>query len=56
MILLFGVPGNTTALITSEGVVLVDDKFPQDADNISWFPPKLHGRTWSTASSPASLT
>jgi len=28
------VPGNTTALITNEGVVLVDDKFPQDADNI----------------------
>ena len=28
------VPGNTTVLITSEGVVLVDDKFPQDADNI----------------------
>jgi glyoxylase-like metal-dependent hydrolase (beta-lactamase superfamily II) len=28
------VPGNTTALITTEGVVLVDDKFPQDHDNI----------------------
>jgi glyoxylase-like metal-dependent hydrolase (beta-lactamase superfamily II) len=28
------VPGNTTVLITNEGVVLVDDKFPQDADNI----------------------
>ena len=28
------VPGNTTALVTSEGVVLVDDKFPQDHDNI----------------------
>ncbi len=28
------VPGNTTALITNEGVLLVDDKFPQDADNI----------------------
>jgi cyclase len=28
------VPGNTTALVTSEGVVLVDDKFPVDADNI----------------------
>ena len=28
------VPGNTTALITSEGVVLVDDKFEQDAPNI----------------------
>ena len=28
------VPGNTTALLTNEGVVLVDDKFPQDADNI----------------------
>jgi glyoxylase-like metal-dependent hydrolase (beta-lactamase superfamily II) len=28
------VPGNTTVLVTSEGVVLVDDKFPQDADNI----------------------
>ena len=28
------VPGNTTALVTNEGVVLVDDKFPQDADNI----------------------
>src|SRR5215470_6318268 len=28
------VPGNTTALVTNEGVVLVDDKFPVDADNI----------------------
>jgi len=28
------VPGNTTALVTNEGVVLVDDKFPQDAENI----------------------
>ena len=28
------VPGNTTVLVTSEGVVLVDDKFPQDAENI----------------------
>jgi len=28
------VPGNTTALITKQGLVLVDDKFPQDADNI----------------------
>jgi len=28
------VPGNTTALITNEGVVLVDDKFPVDTDNI----------------------
>ena len=28
------VPGNTTALITNEGVVLVDDKFPADHDNI----------------------
>lgn len=28
------VPGNTTALITNEGVVLVDDKFPVDHDNI----------------------
>ena len=28
------VPGNTTALVTSEGVVLVDDKFPQDHANI----------------------
>jgi cyclase len=28
------VPGNTTALVTNEGVILVDDKFPQDADNI----------------------
>ena len=28
------VPGNTTVLITNEGVVLVDDKFPQDHDNI----------------------
>src|SRR5687767_8814802 len=28
------VPGNTTALITDEGVILVDDKFEVDADNI----------------------
>ena len=28
------VPGNTTALVTSEGVVLVDDKFEVDHDNI----------------------
>jgi cyclase len=28
------VPGNTTAFITNEGVILVDDKFPADADNI----------------------
>jgi hypothetical protein len=28
------VPGNSTALVTSEGVVLVDDKFEVDADNI----------------------
>jgi cyclase len=28
------VPGNTTALITNEGVVLVDDKFPADHANI----------------------
>ncbi len=28
------VPGNTTALITNEGVLLVDDKFAQDANNI----------------------
>jgi glyoxylase-like metal-dependent hydrolase (beta-lactamase superfamily II) len=28
------VPGNTTALITNEGVVLVDDKFEIDHDNI----------------------
>jgi cyclase len=28
------VPGNTTALITNEGVLLVDDKFPVDHDNI----------------------
>jgi glyoxylase-like metal-dependent hydrolase (beta-lactamase superfamily II) len=28
------VPGNTTALITSEGVILVDDKFEIDVDNI----------------------
>src|SRR5580704_6643719 len=28
------VPGNTTALITNEGVLLVDDKFDQDAGNI----------------------
>ena len=28
------VPGNTTAYVTNEGVVLVDDKFPQDGENI----------------------
>ncbi len=28
------VPGNTTALITSQGVILVDDKFEIDHDNI----------------------
>jgi cyclase len=28
------VPGNTTVLITNEGVILVDDKYPVDADNI----------------------
>src|SRR5262245_4530238 len=28
------VPGNTTALITNEGVVLVDDKFEIDSANI----------------------
>lgn len=28
------VPGNTTMLVTNEGVVLVDDKFPVDVDNI----------------------
>jgi glyoxylase-like metal-dependent hydrolase (beta-lactamase superfamily II) len=28
------VPGNTTAVITDEGVILVDDKFEIDADNI----------------------
>jgi glyoxylase-like metal-dependent hydrolase (beta-lactamase superfamily II) len=28
------VPGNTTALITSEGVILVDDKFEIDVDNV----------------------
>ena len=28
------VPGNTTALVTNEGVVLVDDKFEVDASNI----------------------
>lgn len=28
------VPGNSTVLVTNEGVVLVDDKFPQDVDNI----------------------
>lgn len=28
------VPGNSTALITNEGIVLVDDKFPVDHDNI----------------------
>ena len=29
-----GVPGLTTALITNEGVLLVDDKFEIDHDNI----------------------
>jgi glyoxylase-like metal-dependent hydrolase (beta-lactamase superfamily II) len=28
------VPGNTTVFITNEGVILVDDKFPQDANNV----------------------
>ena len=28
------VPGNTTVLVTNEGVLLVDDKYPVDADNI----------------------
>ena len=28
------VPGNSTALVTNEGVVLVDDKFEVDSDNI----------------------
>jgi glyoxylase-like metal-dependent hydrolase (beta-lactamase superfamily II) len=28
------VPGNTTAMVTNEGVILVDDKFEVDADNI----------------------
>ncbi len=28
------VPGNTTVLVTDEGVLLVDDKFPQDHDNL----------------------
>jgi cyclase len=28
------VPGNSTAYVTNEGVVLVDDKFPQDGENI----------------------
>jgi cyclase len=28
------VPGNTTVLVTNEGVILVDDKFEQDAANI----------------------
>jgi glyoxylase-like metal-dependent hydrolase (beta-lactamase superfamily II) len=28
------VPGNTTVLVTNEGVILVDDKYPQDGDNI----------------------
>src|ERR1043166_1295372 len=28
------VPGNTTALVTTDGVVLVDDKFEIDHDNI----------------------
>ena len=29
------VPGNTTALITNQGVILVDDKFEIDHDNIT---------------------
>ncbi len=29
------VPGNTTVVITNEGVILVDDKFEIDADNIA---------------------
>lgn len=28
------VPGNTTAVVTNEGVILVDDKFEADVDNI----------------------
>jgi cyclase len=28
------VPGNTTAVITAEGVILVDDKFEIDHDNV----------------------
>ena len=28
------VPGNTTVLITNEGVLLVDDKFEVDANNV----------------------
>src|SRR5437762_13497112 len=28
------VPGNPTALVTNGGVILVDDKFPVNADNI----------------------
>jgi glyoxylase-like metal-dependent hydrolase (beta-lactamase superfamily II) len=28
------VPGNSTALVTNEGVILVDDKFPTDYNNI----------------------
>src|SRR5690349_3798120 len=28
------VPGNTTAMVTNEGVILVDDKFEVDAENI----------------------
>jgi cyclase len=28
------VPGNTTVLVTNEGVILVDDKYPLDGDNI----------------------
>jgi len=28
------VPGNTTVLVTNEGVILVDDKFPSDVDNV----------------------
>jgi glyoxylase-like metal-dependent hydrolase (beta-lactamase superfamily II) len=29
-----GAPGNTTVLVTDEGVLLVDDKFPVDYQNI----------------------
>src|SRR5512139_1211230 len=28
------VPGNTTVMVTNEGVIMVDDKFEIDADNI----------------------
>lgn len=38
------VPGNTTCLLTNEGVVLVDDKFPQDANNIVAEVKKLTGQ------------